>query len=456
MKCKRGLLVAVLTVLALAKPGLVRGAEEGLAGNWKVSLFLEGQNRTLWLLQLQEAEGKWTGKIIASAEGAPPITLSNVSVAEGLLRFTVTLQGKPFGFEGRLPTEKGKPIYGTLPLGNRLTLAELESTQLKSLDSYELSKEELAKASTGPQVFDHVTTLLRLAGDKKAKPEEVRSWAEKAYRAADPYGPRWQMETALAIAEALASQEGFVDTALGYARRAERSLEPKDRPSAHRRVLQALALSLKKAGKVDEAKEVESRLIKIPLVKTTPFPGRKAKSERTVLVELFTGAQCPPCVAADVAFDALEKTFKPTEAVLLQYHEHIPGPDPMTNPDSESRLSYYRAEGTPMVFFNGREGAEGGGNLDDGQAKYQEYRDVIEAQLEKPASPLKLTVSAVRKGNTIQIGAEVSDLEAAGEKVRLRLALVEEKVEYTGRNLLTAHSHVVRTMPGGAAGVALP
>ena len=51
-----------------------------------------------------------------------------------------------------------------------------------------------------------------------------------------------------------------------------------------------------------------------------------------VLVELFTGAECPPCVAADLAFDALGKTYKPTDVVLLEYHLHIPGPDALTNP----------------------------------------------------------------------------------------------------------------------------
>ena len=39
-----------------------------------------------------------------------------------------------------------------------------------------------------------------------------------------------------------------------------------------------------------------------PPLKVEPFAGSK-KDNRTVLVELFTGAQCPPCVAADIAFE---------------------------------------------------------------------------------------------------------------------------------------------------------
>ena len=57
-------------------------------------------------------------------------------------------------------------------------------------------------------------------------------------------------------------------------------------------------------------------------------------ANKVAVLELFTGAQCPPCVAADVAFDALEKSYKHTDLILLQYHMHIPGPDPLTNPDT--------------------------------------------------------------------------------------------------------------------------
>ena len=37
--------------------------------------------------------------------------------------------------------------------------------------------------------------LLSQAADKKATPEEVRGWAEKAVKWAEPYGPRWQRES---------------------------------------------------------------------------------------------------------------------------------------------------------------------------------------------------------------------------------------------------------------------
>ena len=59
-------------------------------------------------------------------------------------------------------------------------------------------------------------------------------------------------------------------------------------------------------------------------------------------MEIFTGAECPPCVAADVGFDALLKSYKPTEFIGLQHHLHIPGPDPLTNADTVARADLLR------------------------------------------------------------------------------------------------------------------
>ena len=59
-------------------------------------------------------------------------------------------------------------------------------------------------------------------------------------------------------------------------------------------------------------------------------------------MELFTGANCPPCVAADLAFDGLQKAYSDKEVVLLQYHMNIPrGPEALTNADSDARFEYY-------------------------------------------------------------------------------------------------------------------
>jgi hypothetical protein len=160
-------------------------------------------------------------------------------------------------------------------------------------------------------------------------------------------------------------------------------------------------------------------------------------------------------VAADVAFDALSKTHKPSELVLIQYHLHIPGPDPLTNADTVARARYYKVNSTPSTLFNGDPQARGGGAMAASQGKYQQYRKVIDPLLENDAR-CKVTTSAKRMNDKILIHTEVTGLSAPGQEKKLRIVLVEETVRYVGGNQLRFHHHVVRAMPGGVDGVGIP
>jgi hypothetical protein len=254
--------------------------------------------------------------------------------------------------------------------------------------------------------------------------------------------------------------------AVDYAQQAEKALPEGAPPAAQAAVLKTLAAALRKAGKADEAKEAAGRLAKVeesldkefakeavPFT-PAPLPGRDGPGDRVVLVELFTGAQCPPCVAADVAFDALLKTAKPADVVLLQYHLHIPGPDPLTNPDSEKRAESYRPQGTPTFYIDGDEGPGVGGDRGEGKKGYEELVGALRRPREREAqAALKLT--ARRDGDKIAVHAEVSGLKKTGDSVRLRLVLVEDVARYAGSNGQRLHHHVVRAFPGGVEGTAL-
>jgi hypothetical protein len=451
----RRTLWALLAGLLILLPGAGRAADEGPGGSWKMSLFIQGKMTLLWLVQIDSADGKVTAKVLDKNEAAPKATVSDAKVADGNLRFIISIGETRFQFEGALPKGDAKTITGNISRPGRALPAELERTTLKSLDSFDLDKEALSKA-TGFEVASLAMNLVAQADKKKAKPEEVRSWAEKAYKAAEPYGPRMQADLGLQMAEMLSEQDGYGDVAVNLARRAERGLDPKAKPAQVKHVLEVLAAALKKAGKDADAKEVEGRLANLkPEIKPTPFPGRKAKSDRVVLVELFTGAQCPPCVAADKAFDALDKTYKPGEVVLLEYHAHIPGPDPLTNSGGEARFRYYfgMRGGTPAAVFDGKPGAEGGGDEFDSLEKYDDYVEIINGLLEQPAKGV-LKAAAKRTGNKVEITAEASDVDAPADgSVRLRLALVEESIDYKGNNGIPQYHHVVRDMPGGALGI---
>jgi hypothetical protein len=462
---------AVLAGLLLAALGAVQAGDDKPGGTYKLTFTAGGQPRTFWLVQLESKDGKWSGKVLSTprdVEDLADSTLDNLTVSGQRLRFTIKIRGNEFPFEGQLPKETGKRIYGVLTLNNRDYPAQLDPTKLPSLDSFEVNKEIVSRPDVGPELFEAAFDLLEQAGEKKATVAEVRAWAAKVFKAAEPYGPRWQRDTGLRITQALASQEAYLPVAVEYARQTARLMEPGDDLAVQLRVLGTLAGVLREAKKADEAKEAYAQMDKLVAkdyqdyskkmlqFKPEPFAGRKTKSDRAVLVELFTGAQCPPCVAADLAFDALQQSYKPADVILLQYHLHIPGPDPLTNSDTEARARYYdeEIEGTPTIFFNGKARAGGGGGVAEAKDKYNEYRKVIEPLLETPAAA-RLKASAVRKGDRIDITAEASDVEKPGEKMRLRLALVEEQVRYAGRNGLRYHHHVVRALPGGVNGLAL-
>jgi hypothetical protein len=352
-----------------------------------------------------------------------------------------------------LPPGEGGKLYGLLKRGRDLIPAEMQATKVASLEKSELLKEALATTKEPTAIMRDGFSLLGNASEIKAKPEEVRSWAARVSKAAEVYGPAWQRERLLDLVNILGEQKGYEAIALTYARQVERMLEDKDRPDVRRRVLSVLADALERAGKAEEAKEVQARARKVDLtIKPQPFTGRQGKSNRVVLLEFFTGAECPPCVAPDLAFAALGKTFKPTEMIRLQYHLHAPAPDPLTNPSGEARSEYYRIDGTPRMMLDGQPILESdGGDAMASWEKYDDYRETIVAMLERPAkAAIKAAVS--RNGSKISLDVTVSDVQAEGNNIRLRVALVEEQVDYLGGNKIAEHPKVVRAFLGGVKG----
>jgi hypothetical protein len=486
--------LALLLGVVLLLPTSVSAADDALAGNWKVSVVGQGKESVIWLLKIDQKDGKWGGTLLDTSEDFYDTQFDTLTVTGDVLRFKGTLKTEEgtarWNCEAKLPKDTAKIGRGSLVIGESVFPCELEPTTLTKIDRFELSKELLARSPNDPRVLRAVLGLLSQAAVRKVKPEEVRGWAEKALKAAEPYGVRLQREIAVHIAGTLAEQEGFGAIAVAYAQRAERMLEPKDEPGAHLRVLTVLSAALKKAGKGDQAKELAPRIAKyekeekawqaklakerraeeelkeakvdeeylktMPPFKPEPFAGRMAKSDRTILAELFTGAQCPPCAAADLAFDALLKTFKPTDVVLIQYHLHVPRPDPLTSPAANTRLDFYgdEVEGTPTILFNGKPESVGGGFIKDSQKVYNAWLKTLTPLLEKPAT-VRLKATALKKGETIAITAEANDLEKPGEDVRLRLVLVEDRVRFAGSNGIRFHHHIVRAFPGGEKGLAL-
>jgi thiol-disulfide isomerase/thioredoxin len=466
-------LLLVAAGLFLAS-GLTRGADPvPPAGYWKLNLPAgDGEEITL-MLAFTEQDGKWIGDYLtASQELRIQPKFKSLKVAGDHVQFTLEFSGRDFvSFDGLLAKDKKKLSGSMSLLGEKLTLVDLYPTKLKKLDDpFELAREALTQLEGGPKMFDAAFRVVEKAAAKKVAVDEVRTVIDRVNKAATAYGPRWERDVTLRLAEALAGQEGLGEVAVVQAKRAERLLGDDDDAATRMKVLEAVARALTKAGKPDDAKPYTAQISKLEArdyaeyAKTLPFKpeaftGRKAKSERTVLVEIFTGAECPPCVAVDLAFDGLLKAYKPADAILMQYHVHIPGPDPLTSPDAMKRLQEYYADqvrGAPTVFIGGKLGEAGGGPAAAAEKKYASFRKQIDEGLEKtPGVKLGLTIAKGDKGG-FTVKAAVSDLEMPGEKMMLRFALAEERVRYTGGNGIRYHHMVVRTMPGGAKGIALP
>jgi hypothetical protein len=173
---------------------------------------------------------------------------------------------------------------------------------------------------------------------------------------------------------------------------------------------------------------------------------------KVIMAELFTGAECPPCVAADMAFDILSEYYPRDVLAILEYHLHIPGPDPLTNPDSYQRYLYYGADyGTPTVFFEGGEKITGGGPKIAALNRYNVYNYSIKKFLnDEPAA--KLSGSAKINGKTLDINLSVKPISGKINKTALHIAVAEKEVNYTGANGIGKHIFVVRDLVEGQQG----
>ncbi|HKB02347.1 MAG TPA: hypothetical protein VKD90_09010 [Gemmataceae bacterium] len=441
------------------------------AGIWRATFPVQtrgGQQNLSLLMMFSESEGKWVADFLDSNLGLKAEPTIDLTVNKDLVKFALKFGPNTWTFDGKV---SGNRIKGSLDLGGDILLVDLLPSALKTFkDQFAVNREVLDTADTPADFFNALFPVIGKAAEKKLKPEDVRAYADKAAKQAEPYGPRWQRTVAFRLADLLAEQEPFAAIAVEQARQGERLLGRTDDIATQLQTLDTLARVLRKAKRDVDAKEVEGRVAKLEprdyaeYVKTNPpfkpeeFKGRKGKGDRAVLVELFTGAECDPCVAVDLAFDALGRSYKPAEVVLLQYHAHIPGPDPLVSKDGAARMDFYNKKdddkATPQIFISGKADTSGGGPARGARLKYQTYRETIEDLLEKPA-PVKLALTAALKGDEVTAKATVSDLEKPGEKVSLRFALAEERVRYAGGNGVRYHHSVVRAMPGGPKGFPL-
>jgi len=181
-------------------------------------------------------------------------------------------------------------------------------------------------------------------------------------------------------------------------------------------------------------------------VEASAYTASKTRTNRVVLAELFTGAGCGPCVAADLAFEAALERYTPKDIAVLVYHLHIPRPDPMTNPSTVARKEFYDVPGTPTYFIDGGNQHVGGGAASSAQKLFGDtVQPVVDRRLEvKPAAEIGL--EAKTAGDKVDVAVRIGKTGKPGRALRLQIALVEEAVHYTGENGVRFHPMVVRSL----------
>ncbi|HEV8146649.1 MAG TPA: hypothetical protein VGP79_09720 [Bryobacteraceae bacterium] len=181
-------------------------------------------------------------------------------------------------------------------------------------------------------------------------------------------------------------------------------------------------------------------------VHAEPYKSSPGRTDRAVLAEVFTGAGCPPCVAADLAFDVALERYARRDVVVLMYHQHIPRPDPMTNPATLSRAKFYKVGGVPSFAIDGKL-ASGGGSRSYTPEMWQRINPDIEKRLElAPAG--KVQVNAALEGSSVKVKASAEGLKTESKELTLQVALVEETLRYSGENGVRFHPMVVRGLGG--------
>jgi hypothetical protein len=484
--------------------------EPRLSGAWKLvdiqslsrNPLLQPLSETeLFVIRMRQDGGRLTAVVADAFPNLENTEVLRVARDDGGIVLELSVRGQDATFRGK-PGPGGK-FFGLFHWQGRQDPSRLESTDVDSVSRrrdnslYRSVLSAVAEADVGsrvrrlgalterapgsPLLSDVYFEIMRSASAAALTDRQVRNFLEEWVHGARPFGEDYVAEVWTKALSALSGQKAHAALCLEMATRAEKEIAANAPLEMRARFEGVLAESAKLAGRTEQAERAAAKLRlleaelddayrqKVPPFKPDVSAGRRdKKADRVVLVELFTGAQCAPCVPADVAFDALSTTYKPSEMIGIQYHLHVPGPDPLTNPDCEARADYYPdVQGTPTIYFNGKSpGPAGGPSLAASKERYDDFRRVVESgldgkkgasidlQIRRTGDQLKITASAEARPSNKEGAAENKPGGETAKKsaLRLRLALIEEEIRYTGGNGLRFHHHVVRAMPGGVDG----
>lgn len=275
---------------------------------------------------------------------------------------------------------------------------------------------------------------------KRGKRSEGETLIKEAYEADTA-----QPSAALGMGE-LAEAKGDAQTALKYF--AEAYLSGRGREAARKRVVASYhKVYPTKPNDLEAWLDAKYRSDYPQPIKPERYQPTAARTGRAVLAEVFTGAACGPCLAADLAMEAAMQRYSTKEFVLLMYHIPIPEVDPMMNPTSEARREIYQVRSAPYAVINGAHLPGIGGGRPKIEESFAKLKSVIEAGLETP-SHAQIRVGVMQQGPKLKATVSVDKVRSTSSDLRLHLVLAEDEVRYMGSNGLRFHPMVVRAMAG--------
>lgn len=175
--------------------------------------------------------------------------------------------------------------------------------------------------------------------------------------------------------------------------------------------------------------------------------------QRTVLIESFTNASCPPCAAQNPGFNVLLGNNVGKVAVI-KYQTDWPGYDPMNeqNPEQvQTRVDYYGVTGVPNVRIDGTTNAGTSGSV---------TQTMINTAYAVPA-PLQITLTHSLSADLSQmtINCDITNPNTTTEwnvpNAYLRIGMIEKDLNFPVAPGSTAETHftyVMRKMYPDATG----
>ncbi len=146
---------------------------------------------------------------------------------------------------------------------------------------------------------------------------------------------------------------------------------------------------------------------------------------KTVLIEQFTQASCPPCNPTNIYLNNLLKHYSRDEVVIMRYQTSFPGYDPMYKHNSReisARQQYYRVASVPSSVI-------------DGVGPKYTRNFVTSSRLDKELNEhadclLKIDAQYSNRYDSVYVRAVVGALRPFRGNEKLRIALIERHIRY--------------------------